>query len=237
MTDGKKKLPERSGSAGVADFLRKVAKTPVVKAATDRGRLIFAMDATASREPTWESACQIQARMFEQTTALGGLDIQLCYYHGQAGFSASPWLARPGDLKDHMSAVRCVGGMTQIGRVLRHALEETARRKVNAVVFVGDCMEEPVDSLCRQAAELGMRGVPVFVFQEGHDPVAEKAFRRIAGLSGGAYCPFDAGSARQLADLLSAVAVYAAGGQRALEELGRRQGGIAPKLLRQLHKD
>ena len=236
MSDGKNKLPERSSSPKVASFLREVAKTPTVKAATDRGRLIFAMDATASRGPTWESACQIQSRMFEETTALGGLDIQLCYYRGQAEFSASPWLVRSVDLNDRMSAVYCVGGMTQIGRVLRHALKETAKRKVNAVVFVGDCMEESVDKLCKQAAELGMRGVPVFLFQEGYEPVAKKAFRQIAKLTKGAYCHFDAGSARQLADLLGAVAVYAAGGQRALEDFEKRHG-VALKLLEQLRKD
>src|SRR3546814_9870581 len=37
-----------------------------------RGRLIFAMDATASREPTWDRACRLQGEMFKETAALGG---------------------------------------------------------------------------------------------------------------------------------------------------------------------
>jgi len=236
MSNNKNKILERASKTDVAAFLDKVAKTPAVIPAADRGRLIFAMDATASREPTWSSACQIQNRMFDETAALGGLEIQLCYYRGQVEFSATPWLRSSEELKRRMREVSCVGGMTQIGQVLRHALQVTRQRKVNALVFVGDCVEESVESLCQQAGELGMHGVPLFLFQEGHEPVAEKAFRRMAQLTGGAYCPFNAGSARQLADLLSAVAVYAAGGRRALEEFGRRQGGAVPKLLQQLGK-
>ncbi len=220
----------------MADFLEKVAKTPVVKPAADRGRLMFAMDATASRGPTWSSACQIQSRMFDETAALGGLEIQLCYYRGQMAFSATPWLRSSEDLKRRMCEVSCIGGMTQIGRVLTHALRETRRRKVNALVFVGDCVEESVERLCQQAGELGLQGVPLFLFQEGYDPVAERAFRKMAQLTGGAYFPFNAGSAHQLADLLSAVAVYAAGGRAALEDFGSRQGGAAPKLLQQLSR-
>ena len=236
MSNSNNQLPKSSANAEVTSFLQKVAKVPVVKAASEQGRLIFAMDATASRGPTWESACQIQSRMFDATTALGGLHIQLCYYRGQAEFSASPWLSRSDELKRRMSEVFCLGGMTQIGQVLRHALQETTRRRVNALVFVGDCVEESVDRLCKQAGELRMRGVPVFLFQEGCEPAAEKVFRRIAQLTGGAYCHFDAGSARQLADLLSAVAVYAAGGQKALADFERDRAGDVPRLLQQLDK-
>jgi hypothetical protein len=123
-----------------------------------------------------------------------------------------------------MSSVFCLGGQTQIGRVLEHALTETRRTKVDALVFVGDCMEEDADALCHSAGELGLLGVPVFVFHEGGEPLARRTFEQVARLSRGAYCPFDANSARQLKDLLSAVAVYAAGGHRALEDYGRRGG-------------
>ena len=236
MSNIKSREPQQPAKRAVADFLDRVAKTPLVKPATDRGRLIFAMDATASREPTWSSACQIQNRMFDETAALGGLEIQLCYYRGQTAFSATPWLRSSEDLKRRMCEVSCLGGMTQIGQVLAHALRETRRRKVDALVFVGDCVEESVEQLCQQAGELRMHGVPLFLFQEGHDPVAERAFRKMAQLTGGAYCPFNVGSAQQLADLLGAVAVYVAGGRSALEDFGHRQGGAAPRLLRQLSR-
>jgi hypothetical protein len=117
---------------------------------------------------------------------------------------------------------------------LSHARQEHGRQKVQALVFVGDAMEEPVDDLCQAAGELGLLGVPVFMFQEGDDPVAESAYREIARLSRGAYCRFDAGSAHQLAELLRAVAAYAAGGIKALAELSRKRSSGAQKLLAQL---
>jgi hypothetical protein len=133
-----------------------------------------------------------------------------------------------------MTGVRCLAGQTQIAKLLRHALAETRRKRINAVVFVGDCMEESVDLLCGLAGELGLLGVPLFIFHEGGEPVAARAFREMARLTRGAYCPFDAASARQLKELLSAVAVYAAGGLRALEDYGRKTGGLVPLLTRQV---
>jgi hypothetical protein len=233
MADRSRKLPTKSGQAEVDAFLEKVASTPAAKAPGTRGRLIFAMDATASREPSWDRACHIQSEMFLETEVLGGLDIQLCYYRGFREFHATQWISSSADLLAQMKEVRCAGGMTQIERVLTHSAAESRRRKVNALVFVGDCMEEDIDRLCHLAGELGILGVPAFLFHEGDDAAAERTFREIARLSGGAYCRFDASSARQLRDLLSAVAVYAAGGRHALEDFGQRQGGIARRLTRQ----
>ncbi len=233
MADRSRKLPTKSGQAEVDAFLAKVAATPAVKQSGTRGRLIFAMDATASREPSWDRACQIQSEMFLETDSLGGLDIQLCYYRGFREFHATPWLGNSTDLLAQMKNVRCAGGITQIERVLTHGAAESREQKVNALVFVGDCMEEDIDRLCHLAGELGITGVPAFMFHEGDDAAAERTFREIARLSGGAYCRFDASSAQQLRDLLSAVAVYAAGGRNALEDFGQRQGGIARRLTQQ----
>ena len=233
---GTDKLPKKSSRSEVEAFLRKVASTPVVKSSTRLGRLIFAMDATASREPTWDHACHIQAQMFEETASLGGLEIQLCYYRGFNEFRATGWLTNTVDLQRRMTAVRCLGGHTQIRKVLRHAIEETTRKKADALVFVGDCMEENIDELCQIAGELGIHNVPAFLFHEGSNPVAERAFRQIARLTNGAYCPFDAGSAQQLRELLSAVAVYAAGGRRALEQFSKTRGDKVKLLTRQIGK-
>ena len=228
------KLPTRSSDAEVAEFLRKLARAPAVQGS--RGRLIFALDATASRQPTWDRACQLQGEMFTETASFGGLTIQLVWYRGFGEFDASPWLSQAPDLLRRMSAVFCLGGITQIGRVLSHTIQETRKHRVNALVFVGDCVEEDIDKLCHLAGELGLLGVPVFIFQEGNEPVAAEAFRQIARLSHGAYCRFDADSARQLRELLSAVAVYAAGGRRALEDFGRRKGGLALQLTHQVQR-
>jgi hypothetical protein len=226
-SDHKRQLPSEHKSAEVEAFLRQIATLPSVRPASGRGRLIFALDATASREATWDRACRLQGEMFEATAALGGLDVQLVFYRGFSECKASHWLGTAADLHRAMRTVSCVGGETQIVRVLNHALKEARAHKVNALVFVGDAMEENVDELCQLAGELGLLGVPVFLFHEGGDAVAGRAFRQIARLSGGAYCPFDAGSARQLRDLLGAVAAYAAGGRPALADYGRRTGGSA----------
>ncbi|MCP5417684.1 MAG: VWA domain-containing protein [Chromatiaceae bacterium] len=228
------KLPRKSSRSEVDAFLRKVAATPAPAASSERGRLIFAMDATASREPTWDHACQLQAQMFEATTALGGLAIQLCYYRGYREFNASDWLTNATELSRRMSAVRCLAGHTQIEQVLRHTLEEHRKKRVNALIFVGDCMEEQVDRLGQCAGELGIHRVPAFMFHEGGEPLARSAFQQVARLTNGAYCPFDAGSADQLRDLLAAVAVYAAGGRRALEHFSRERGETVKRLTRQI---
>ena len=202
------------------------------KSGGGRGRLVFAMDATMSRQPSWDRALAIQAEMFRATAAIGGLDVQLVYFRGLGECRASKWVGNPEALARLMTSVYCQGGHTQIGRVLRHALTETAKKQVNALVYVGDCMEENVDDLCVLAGELGMNRVPIFMFHEGHEPIAGRAFREIARLSSGAYCPFDSASADQLRELLSAVAVYAAGGLAALAD--HRDTGSARRLLEQL---
>ena len=226
-----KKDISRSSRAEIDAFLNKVAATPIAKQTAGRGRLMFALDATASRELTWDQACHIQGEMFQATAGLGGLDIQLVYYRGFAEFYASPWLNNSDMLLETMTAVRCLGGYTQIHKVLQHALQESKRKKVNALVFVGDCMEENLDALCDLAGQLALQGVPMFIFHEGTDAVAATAFRQIAQITGGACCPFDVNSAQQLKDLLSAVAVYAAGGQKALQDFNRRKGSVVLQLM------
>lgn len=234
MTGDDKKFPQNSKRNEIDAFLGKVAGLPQVRTDDGRGRLIFAMDATASREPAWDQASHIQAQMFSATADLGGLDVQLCYYRGYQEFEVSPWCASTDALLARMTAVTCRAGQTQIRRVLEHARGEARRRRVNALVFIGDCLEEDIDRLDALAGELGVLGVPLFLFHEGRDPVAARGFAHLARLSGGAVCPFDAGSARQLRELLGAVAVYAAGGRAALEALDRQEGGAARLLLTQL---
>jgi len=215
-------------------FLAQVKALGPAVTAGARGRLIFALDATMSRQPTWDTACRLQADMFREAAAVGGLDIQLVYYRGFGECRASRWVAQSERLAGLMSRIDCRGGQTQIGKVLAHARRETEAGKVHVLVFVGDAMEEKLDHLCAAAGELGLRGVKAFMFQEGGDPVAERAFREIARLTGGAYCRFDPGAAHQLGELLRAAAAYAAGGVKALANLSARAGAGSRKLLQQL---
>ncbi|NQU71934.1 MAG: VWA domain-containing protein [Rhodospirillales bacterium] len=237
MAEDKKSRGEVTGGAKadeLAAFLEKVARVPAIKTPGGRGRLIFAMDATASREPSWDRACHIQAEMFKETDALGGLEVQLVFYRGFGECKSSPFVSSPDELVRRMVAVRCLGGQTQIGRVMKHAVKETEKKRVHALVFVGDCIEEDVDKVCHHAGKLGLLGVPAFMFQEGMEPSATRAFRQIAKLTNGAYCSFDSSSAGQLRELLSAVAVYAAGGRMALEDYGKRTGGAVLQITSQV---
>jgi hypothetical protein len=231
---GRGSLPEAKPSASedIAAFVAK-ARAMSPHAAGSRGRLVFALDATMSRQPTWDMACALQADMFREAAALGSLDIRLVYYRGFNECRATGWISDTAQLAKLMAKIDCRGGNTQIGKVLAEARREAIASGVRAVVFVGDAMEERVDDLCAKAGELGLLKVPVFMFQEGADAVAEQAFREIARLTGGAWCRFDPGAAAQLRDLLRAAAAYAAGGREALLRLSK-MGGEAAKLLGQM---
>ena len=197
------------------------------------GRLIFALDATASRQPTWDRAASLQADMFTSTRALGALDVQLAFYRGYGECHASKWIRDSARLLALMQKVTCLAGRTQIHRILSHGAAEARTRAVQALVFVGDAVEEDVDRLGDLAGRLKLLGLPVFVFQEGHDPNASRAFAQVAQLSGGAHCRFDESSAAELGALLGAVATYAAGGREALKALGATSAP-AKRLLGQL---
>jgi hypothetical protein len=228
-------LPDKKRQARDVDaFLSKVAVTPKrTQDAGRRGRLMFAMDATASRQPTWDTAAGIQGQMFVETSALGGLDIQLAFYRGFGEFRVSPWTDNEKELLRLMTSVFCLAGETQIGKVLKHAVNEARDGHLNALVFVGDMVEEDVDALGKTAGELGLLGVPAFIFHEGNDAVAKFAFQQIATLTGGACMRFDANSAEILRELLAAVAVYAAGGRPALENRAQK-GGVALQITNQM---
>jgi hypothetical protein len=184
-----------------------------------RPRLIFALDATMSRQPAWDLACRLQGEMFATAADIGGLSVQLVYFRGFDECRASGWVVRPGALTDLMVRIACRGGQTQIGRVLRHVRKEAEQSPLRAFVYVGDAMEEAIDDLCATAGELGLLGVKAFMFHEGSDAVAGRAFQEIARLTGGAYARFDAGAPQSLAGLLRAAAAYASGGTGALQRL------------------
>ncbi|MDP6551594.1 MAG: hypothetical protein QGH58_01575 [Arenicellales bacterium] len=236
MTSSRKKVLRPSSQEDVNRFLQQARSTALPVRRDHCARLVFGMDATASREPLWDRACHIQAQMFEATASMGGLEIQLAYYRGYGEFKAAPWAAEAGVLQKRMTSIRCAAGQTQIARLLKHTLGQarTAQGAISALVFVGDCMEEDPDQLAKLSGELGILGVPVFLFQDGADPTAAKTFSHIARLTRGAHCRFDGSSAAQLRDLLCAVAVYAAGGHKALVDHGRRCGGEVLRLIKQL---
>lgn len=229
------KRPTTAKASGdVAEFLAKVGEMTAARDAAPsgtRGRLLFAMDATMSRQPTWDLACQLQGEMFETVAQTGGLDVQLIYFRGFGECRASKWVRDARALGQLMTGIDCRGGHTQISKILSHARTEHKADKINAVVYVGDAMEEDIDRLAQKAGELGLLGCPMFLFQEGHDAVAETAFKEFARLTKGAYARFNSGAAAELSALLRAVAAYASGGRQALR---LQKSGSAKLLLEQL---
>jgi len=197
----------------------------------ETARLIFGLDATASRENMWDIACKVQGDMFHEVTSIGGLQIQLTYYRGYDECRASNWMSHAVQLTSLMRKIRCEAGMTQIGKVLKHAKKECSNVRVSALVFAGDTFEEQPDRVMPLAHELAALKLPVFMFQEGSNKTATKYFAEIARITKGAHCQFDANSARQLSELLRAVALFAVGGVAALT--GRKDAG-AVRLLGQL---
>ncbi len=220
---------EKSSSSDIEQFLKKASHI----SAQSHGRLIFALDATMSRQPTWDRACEIQASMFHRTGKKTGLAVQLVYFRGFGECKASKWVSNPQALGSLMTGIQCRGGTTQISKVLKHAMKEHDKKKVSALVFVGDAMEEDIDALCDLAGRLGIHGVKAFMFQEGYDKEAETAFREIAKLTGGAFLRLSSNSAKELEDLLSAVAAYASGGYKALLAQKGKQSQLLLKQLKQ----
>ncbi|RCK41300.1 hypothetical protein TH24_07140 [Thalassospira xiamenensis] len=223
-----------SNHTDVTAFVKQARTLAAVAPASGpaQGRLIFAMDATASRQPSWDSAAVLQAEMFDAVAGIGStLDIQLVFFRGISECKASAWYRDAARLRDSMTKVTCRAGHTQLARVLGHVEGQARDKKINALIYVGDCLEEDIDNLAGLAGQLALKGIKAFMFQEGYDVKAETAFREIARITGGAFARFDASAAGRLRDLLGAVASYAVGGINALEEYGHKTSSQDVKLL------
>lgn len=226
-------LPSKpSSSKDVSAFLAKAACVPALSQV--KGRLIFAVDATMSRQPTWDRAIEIQADMFKVAETIGKLAVQLVYFRGRGEFRASGWTTTPRALADQMRGVSCRSGFTQLQRVLSHVADEARRTRIGALVYIGDCFEEDPELTAKAAGALALLGVPAFMFHEGDEPNAAATFREIAMLTKGVYARFDHGAAARLREFLTAAAVYATGGSVALHEYGEKVGGDLLMLARSM---
>jgi hypothetical protein len=206
-------------SKQIASFLEKTQAA--------RGRLIIGLDATMSRQPTWDAAVELQASMFAETAKLGGLEVQLVFFRGSE-CQASDWTSNANGLAGRMRTISCVGGTTQWLKVFKHVHREHRQKPISVGIAIGDCCEEQPGALYDAAV-----GLPrLFIFQEGDDPAASVVFPELARRTGGAHFKLGLDSARELGELLRGVAVFAAGGQAALERLGTDS---ARKLLTQLN--
>lgn len=189
-----------------------VRNLPAVSTESE-GRIIFGVDATASRQMTWDRAKVEQAKMFAQTH---GVKMQLVYFRGSDNFpdalgngaecQHSGWATNPATLKRLMDKVECRAGETQIERLLRHVAKANKDHPVAALMYVGDMCEE-VHATVLEAARAAK--VRCFMFQEGTDYRTAELFRSIADVTGGAYASF--GSGADMGALMTVVAQYATG--------------------------
>ncbi|MBV6657801.1 MAG: VWA domain-containing protein [Devosiaceae bacterium] len=218
-----------SNSADVDAFVQAMQSAPQP---SGQGRLLFALDATLSRERTWDRACHIQAQMFAEADKVNGLAMKFVYFRGFDECRASGWKTDGKALARAMAGIQTLGGQTQIVRVLGFARKELAKNPVPALIYIGDAVEEDFDRLSHLAGQVGLLGCKLFVFHEGADPRAAMAFRSMAKASGGGYFQFDERSADTLAALLRAVARYASGGRKALEAQNSREATLLLEQMR-----
>lgn len=226
--------PTHQNSKEVDAFLSAANQLPLPAAKrSTTTRIMFALDATASRQPTWDMACSLHAELFLAAREVGEVAVQLLFYRGLGELKKSPWITSKQRLLDLMQRVYCSGGLTQIARLLKEATREAAKHPVKALIFVGDCFEESEDQALALAGQLALLNTPVIMLQEGSFPEATSAFSKIAQLSGGAHLPFASGSAEHLRRLLGAAVSFAVGGRELLEQEG---SAAAREVLKQLPK-
>ncbi len=218
-------------SRDISTFLKKGKAISAIR--KKQPRLLFGIDATASRQPTWDLACRTQVELFSAAHQIANISVQLCFYRGFGEFTTSNWLTSHLELKNFMKGVGCEGGQTQIVRLLKHALAEHKKLPIKALLFIGDACEENPNILFDLAGQCRLLHLPIFIFQEGHQRHASKVFHRLASLSGGVHTQFDQSSASVLSSLLGALARYVAGGEKALQNSAKRSDNI---LLEQLNK-
>ena len=188
-----------------------------------RGRLMFALDATASREPTWAIARDLQAKMFREAAPIGRLDCPAGLLSGRRVPSVEMGVKRGAtratDEPDRLSGrlyadwqgPRACTSRDRESRQSRHWYSSATPWKRTS------------STLAAMAGKLGTQGVPIFLFQEGRDAAVRSAFRLLALKSGGAYFEFNPDASRaveQLSEQLNAVARLAVGDAEALERIG-----------------
>ena len=185
VPSGRSQEPATTSTRGEIDaFIEKVRGLSVAQEPGRRGRLIFALDATMSRQPTWDTACRLQADMFNETASVGGLDVQLVYFRGLGECRASRFVSDPRALAGLMEKIDCRGGHTQIAKVLAHARRETEKTKVQALVYVGDAMEEVDRRTVRQGRRTGSaRHSRLYVSGGGRSDRRERLSRDRAALA------------------------------------------------------
>jgi len=209
MSEGRNGLVPRK-----AGWLEKLYPTPSRAAveprvAGKRGKLLFAIDATASREPAWEAAKQLTDSFFDAVP--GMIDIGLAAYGGNRVHTFTPYVADARRLRRLASGISCRAGYTQLLPILRRVVETG---DVGVVLYITDAFEEDATTAARLAEMLKAKGTRVIVLFDGwSDSEARAVFEDLAARTGGAVLPFEASAIERLKGLIAAAAVLAVGGE------------------------
>lgn len=197
--------------------------------AQKEARIVFAVDATMSRQTFWTEAKTLQEEMFFQIQRCGSrVSTQLASYSGDTynrDIDVSPWYSEPGKLCDRMDEVRCVAGGTQIAKVFEHAVRECTAHKVDALILVVDSCEEAEHDLLPLAYEVGKRNIQFFLFDDKQRTTCrqgetERVFKSIVDAAQGYYAPFDDTSPDVIRDYLRTVTAAATRNKRAMVRAG-----------------
>jgi len=201
-----------------------------------RPRLVFAVDATESREATWRAAKQLTDVLLAALP--GELDVALAVHGGNRLHTFTKFTSDAGALRNRAASVRCEMGYTRLLDILARVLETEG---VSVVCYVGDAYEESARRGYKLAESLKARGIRLIVLFDGAgwsdlDSHAAKVLAEMARRTGGALLPFDITALPKLRDLLEAVAVLAVGD---VPLLTARQDAMpaARLLLQHLGKD
>jgi hypothetical protein len=209
------------------------AEPPAETGTAARPRLVFAVDATASREPAWEAARQVTDALVKALP--GALDVALAVHGGSRVHTFTGFTADAAALRDRAAGVTCQAGLTRLLPILSASLKQSS---VRVIVYIGDVFEESLTHGRRLADSLGAQGTKLIVLHDTADASARRdaeVFWDLAKRTGGCVLPFDAGAPGRLRNILSAVAVYAVGGEKLLREQRHALPG-AVALLEHLNK-
>lgn len=230
MADEKKKnLPAKSDRTSFLDKVRSSSaisatskQETLAKALTQesRHRLLFSMDATASREASWNVAKEITDAMFKAVPGI--LDVALAYHGGGRLQELTPFSPNAKVFLDKLHTVQCKAGTTALNDILDKATDIS---QLKALIYIGDCFEENPALAVELAQQLKLKGIRCFMFHDtssgsqGYDvATAHEVFGQIAQITGGALLPFDENSPEMVKQLLEVIAVYASLGIKALEQ-------------------
>ncbi|HET6308476.1 MAG TPA: hypothetical protein VFG12_14900 [Rhodopila sp.] len=192
------------------------AEPPPETGAPDRPRLVFAVDATASREPAWKAARQVTDALVKALP--GALDVALAVHGGSRVHTFTAFTSNPATLRDRAAGITCQAGITRLLPILATSLKHPNLR---VIIYIGDVFEESLPQARNLADSLGAQHTKLIVLHDTADPSARRdadLFWDLAHRTGGCVLPFDATAPNRLRDLLSAVAVYAVGGEKLLRE-------------------